>query len=325
MTAPFREAKIFAGGDFDVTPQARDLVGRLVIVKPTRFEAKRLTGFKDEKTGAPVLKDTVWADVLILDAAHLGLVGGPLEYGGDGKAIPNTDRINTPAHFKDVMMGQTLIAAFLKAEMDDPQYAGFSLGVVYLSDKGKQGSPPLVLGPVRTTQWGQERPRGEELWAFAGAEFARWASGQMNPATVSDLIPPPPHGNPEHIKAYQERVTKRATAQAQRQQDQAPAQYAPQASQYAAPPSYTPPVAVTYQAPAQAVATQYAPGNPPQPQYAQPMAPSYQAPTYQAPVSAPPAPFDYNQVPTVGGWTAEIWANVPEAGRRVTWDAIRAH
>lgn len=279
MSSPFREAKTFAGGDFDVTPQARDLIGRLLIVKPVKFEAQRLTGFDDEKNpGQKKRQDTVWADVLVLDAGHLGLTGGILEYGGDGKAKPNTDRITTPAFFPSVLFGQSLIVAFLKSEMDDATYPGFSLGVIYLSDKGRQGNPPIVLGPVKTDQWDRPRPRAEEIWAFCGTEFARWASGEMKPATVSELIAPLPHHSPDAHKAYQERLTKRGGA--------------PQAST----PAYTPPAG-----PAQPqVATQYAPGAPP----------------------AAAAP-DHNAVPPTGGWTAEMWANMPDDARRSVWASIR--
>lgn len=286
------EATGFASGPFDVTPQIRDLVGRLIIVHPTKYEAKREMSFMDEKTGAKALRDTVWADILVLNAGPFGLqaldtTNRPidstwLEFGGDGKAKPATDRIATPSLHREVMIIQSMIVPALKAKMDTPTYSGYSVGVVYMSDQGRQGNPPFIFGPVMTDQWNRERARGAEILAFAEQQVSAWIGGSLTPNTVSDLIVPAPHASPDVHKAYQERLAKRQATNEQGGNPPNPAVYSP------------PSVAAT----TPAAPSQYAPGVP-----AQPVA---------NPTDAVPP-----------GWDAAAWANLDQAMRTMIWGQLK--
>jgi len=286
MTAPspFREA---TGGGYsgDSTPWPRDLIGRLIFLKP-------IPGSHDvtaEYEGKP--RPTVRADVLVLDAAGVasGVVGGPLEYGGKGDAVaPHTDRINTPAYFSGMLFSQVNIVRELVKELDDAaagQSSGLLIGIPYLSDQGRKGNPPLNLGKVKTDQWGRPRPGGDALWQFANDQFVAWSGGSLALATKSELIPPPPHASPDAQKRYAERLQARGQSGT------------PQPG----------PTAYASAQPVAAPAPQYAPGQPPQV-------------TPQPPAPAPGNPDDQ----PAPGFTPDTWGNVDAGTRALIWQGIRA-
>lgn len=305
--APFREAN--GGFSGDVTPWPRDLIGRLIFLRPIPGSYDATATFDDKP------RPTVRADVLVLDASQFGLVGGPLEYGGKGDPTnPHTDRIATPAFFQGMLFSQTNIVRELAAELDDVaagKSAGLMIGIPYLSDKGTKGNPPLNLGKVRTDQWGRPRPNGDAIWAYANEAFMGWSAGTLPLAGKSELIPPPPYASPDVQKRYAERLAARGTngAVAQPPAPTSPA-YAP-----VAPTSPTPAPQYTAPAPPQAAAPQYTNGIPGAPQ-----APQVQAFT----PAPPPAPAGNPDDEVAPGFTPDAWANVDGATRAMIWNGVRA-
>lgn len=105
MTAPAQQMASFAdpaavGG---TRPAIRDLVGRTVVIRPTRYEPN-----------APAIKpgetqERITADILIVD-------GGNLEFGGNLVTAnkPHTYRVPTPYLAKGVYISNTNIVASVK-------------------------------------------------------------------------------------------------------------------------------------------------------------------------------------------------------------------
>jgi hypothetical protein len=105
MTAPAQQMASFAdpaavGG---TRPAIRDLVGRTVVIRPTRYEPN-----------APAIKpgetqERITADILIVD-------GGPLDFGGNLVTAnkPHTYRVATPYLARGVYISNTNIVASVK-------------------------------------------------------------------------------------------------------------------------------------------------------------------------------------------------------------------
>lgn len=215
MTVPmFRES---TGGSWsgDITPSIATLMGRLIFLTPVEGSHNPDAKFA-EGTPEETARPNIRANVLVLDGAHLGLVGGELSYGGKGTmAEPHTDRISTPAFFQGVLVSNgSIVKDLVKA--DEERRAGVTGGWIMgipVEGKGSKGNNPIHIGKIRTDQYGRERTNHGEIYAFLEQQFTAFLSGSLQLAGASTLIPPTPQASPDVHKKFQERVQARANTQ----------------------------------------------------------------------------------------------------------------
>lgn len=295
MTAPMFRESTGGGWDGQATPAIRDLMGRLIFVTPVAGTYDDQAKINDDIT------KTWRADILVLDAGHLGLQGGPLTFGGKGTVTePATDRINTPAFFQRVSVANSSIVKEL-SDVDAERTAGTSGGWLVgipVEGKGTKGNPPVHLGKLGVDQFGRARPMAAEIRAFAEAQFVAYLNGQLTLNRESELIPPPPHASPDAHKRYQERLNARQGKAGDTMTPQGipGAPQAPYVQPYVPP---TPPAP----APVAPAAAQYAPG---------------------APASAPPANPANPDDAVPPGYDAAAWATIPGPVRSQVWAMFRA-
>lgn len=315
MTGPmFAQATNAASGGRG--PRFAQLHNRLVLVTP-------VAGTYNPEAEINGDKARTWnVDLIVLDASHLGLTGGPLEYGGKGSlAEPHTDRITTPAIFKGVSVSNGSIVDQLTGA-DQRRTAGVDggwiLGVPY-EGKGTKGNNPVHLGAVDVDPYGRVRPQAKELFAFAEQQAGAWVAGTLHLAEAdhSELIQPGPTASPDVHKKYQERAAQRAargiTPAAIAAQAPAQPAMATVVGQQAPP---TNPAQRDYVNPA----AQYAPGAPVTAPSPVPGSPEWFA--AQQVASAPANPDD--AVPH--GWTQTQWDTVKDpATRAMIWAQVRAN
>lgn len=140
MTAPAQQMASFAdpaavGG---TRPAIRDLVGRTVVIRPTRYEPN-----------APAIKagetqQRITADILIVD-------GGPLEFGGNmvTKKVPNTLRVAAPYWATGVLISNKNVVDAVKDQVGIAPVLG-------RIEEGKASDPtfnnPYNLIPIASTE-----------------------------------------------------------------------------------------------------------------------------------------------------------------------------
>jgi hypothetical protein len=108
------------GGD---RPAVRDFVGRVVVIKPTRYEQN----IPNQKEPGK-FQDRITADVYVLD-------GGPMEFGGNPtRGKPNTLTVATPYLVKDMYISNTNVVKAVRDEVG----RGVVLGRV---TRGKASDP----------------------------------------------------------------------------------------------------------------------------------------------------------------------------------------
>jgi len=209
----FRES---TGGSWsgDITPSIATLMGRLIFLTPVEGSHDPDAVFgrgTPEETSRPQIR----ANVLVLDGAHLGLVGGELTFGGKGSmSEPHTDRIGTPAFFQGVLVSNGSIVKDLVTadeERRSGKTGGWIMGIP-VEGKGSKGNNPIHIGKIKTDQFGRERPNHAAIYAFLEQQFTAYLSGSLQLHSTSTLIPPTPQASPDVHKKYQERLQARASA-----------------------------------------------------------------------------------------------------------------
>jgi len=305
MTSAMPMFKESSGGSWDgtITPWLKDMLNRLVFVEPVAGS------YDPNDTFGETVRPSIRANVLVLDAAHLGLDGGPLVFGGKGTSTePATDRIGTPAFFQGVKISNdSIVKDLVKAEEERTSgtSGGWRVGIP-VEGKGTKGNPPLHLGKVKIDQFGRQRPQADQLWAWAEQQFTAFLGGNLPLHAQSELLQPTPQASPDAHKRYQERLDARRAA-------------AVAAGQLPPPPA--PPAQPTYTTPAPT--SQYAPGVAPSSPVSVPQPAPVAQPTYVQPspqVTAQPANPD-DAVPP--GWDAAAWGNLDQAMRTMIWTQVR--
>ena len=182
-----------------VAPSARHLEGRTIVIVPRRVDES--TKFQ----GAD--RPTAYLDLYVLD-------GGPMVYGdSEDKANPRppTHRIETPAFFENVTMGNTMIVSEVRAKLGaDGRPTGLALGVV---QRGNRGNRPYMLTKCEKDLDGNVRPDGAQrrelaMQVYQAHTAGAWQSPKAQPLAVAAAMPtaqvnygqPPaqPQGWPAH-------------------------------------------------------------------------------------------------------------------------------
>lgn len=307
----FRES---TGGSWsgDITPSIATLLGRLIFLTPVdgSYDPNAVFG---KGTAEEQNRPNIRANVLVLDAAHLGLVGGELLFGGRGTpADPHTDRIGTPAFFQGVLVSNGSIVKELAAaeqERKDGKTGGWLMGIP-VEGKGTKGNNPIHLGKIKVDQYGRARDNANDIYTLAEQQFTAYLSGALQLHTTSVLIPPTPQASPDAHKRYQERLTARANGQGA---------VSTPPSVTAAP--YVPPTPAavdTTPVPA-AQPTQYAPGGVTAAQFT---ANAQAHPGIGVPAATTPSNPDDACPP---GYDPAAWANVADPNlRAMIWTSVRS-
>lgn len=257
-------------GGGSISPKARDLVGRTIIVEPLGVDENAT--FKDAKR--PSARFHLW----VVDGAF------PLFFGDNlDTRSPHTHRIDGPARFANAISAN---AGFVN-EVRNKLGKGISLAVV---EQGTKGNRPYLLTPVDTTLDGAPRPDAAQRRAAAlkmwndfnaGARFAEPV--ELNPPNTA----PAGYGTVNY------------GAQQQYQQPPLTPQFsAPTPQQVASQQPYPGGPVEQYNNPSAPYVEQY----PGQHAQAQTMNTAAMATAQQ---SAPPAP-DINTPPP--GWAPEVWS-----------------
>ena len=179
MTAPVFADPGRSGG---AQPRGRNLVGRTCVWQVTSVDrnAKGLAGEK---------KTNVYANLMVLD-------GGPLEYGDNqshdpSEQRPATHRVDTPAYFPGVIIGESEMVRAL-ADLD-PTFAQNSLclGVVV---RGTTGNFPFMITKVGMNLDKTPRPDAAERTRRAASFWAAFTAGTWTPPVPVEIRPSAPQG-----------------------------------------------------------------------------------------------------------------------------------
>lgn len=164
-----------AGGG--VSPKARHLVGRTIIIEPIRVDENA----KDDK-GNP------------RPEAHFHLTvcdGGPLEFGDNQDRDPAkqhgpTKRVDTPCRFTNV---NDYGYGFVQETRD--ALARGDLAAVGVFEQGTQGNKPFLLTKPGRDLAGKDRPDGDQRFALAGQIWqAIFDKTFRSPEPISLVAPP---------------------------------------------------------------------------------------------------------------------------------------
>lgn len=162
-----------AGGG--VAPGARHLEGRTVVIRPRRVD--ETSNYQGQA------RPTAYLDLYVID-------GGPLVFGdSEDRANPRppTHRIDTPAYFENMMMGNTMVVSEVRSKLGpNGEATGLALGVV---QRGTRGQRPYMLTKCEKDLDGNERPDGAQRRAMAQSIYNRHNGTEQPPWTPPKAVP----------------------------------------------------------------------------------------------------------------------------------------
>jgi hypothetical protein len=222
MTAPAQSPPAQAMASFadpaavgGTRPAIRDLVGRTVVIRPTRYEPN-----------APAIKpgetqERITADILIVD-------GGPLDFGGNLVTAnkPHTYRVATPYLAKGVYISNTNIVASVK----DSTGVAPVLGTIALGITNTPGNnAPYNLLRIEPTE-PKYNMAGQLYTQVLNSTFVNPTPASIGAAPVAQpapaqpaLIPNPLHGAVQAATVVDAAIDPAAAFQAWLASQQAPA------------------------------------------------------------------------------------------------------
>lgn len=152
-----------------LAPSARHLEGRTIIIRPRRVDES--TKYQGQE------RPTAYLDLYVID-------GGPMIFGdSEDRANPRppTHRIETPAYFENIMIGNTAFVQECRAKLGpDGRPTGLALGVV---QRGTRGQRPWMITRCEKDLDGNERPDAAQRKALAQSIYSRH-NGAEQPAWV---------------------------------------------------------------------------------------------------------------------------------------------
>ena len=228
-----------------VTPSARHLEGRTVVIIPKRVDETTNYGGQARPTG--------YCDLYVIDGPS-PMAFGDSEDNDPAKRRPPTHTIAIPAFFSDVMIGNTAIVGEIRAKLGpDGRPTGISVGIV---QRGQKGNRPFMLTRCEKDLDGNDRPDGAQRKQYAQDLYFAHKSGQWTPPAavpMANMAPPAgqnvvQYGPPPQQGYYGPTNTEAGYTQGAYAPQQAPPQqayvpqgaYAQQAAPQSAPPAATP-------------------------------------------------------------------------------------
>lgn len=155
-----------------VSPAARELIGRTVIIAPKRVDQS--ASYQGQS------RPTAYFDLYVID-------GGPLQFGSSedrANPRPATHVVDTPAFFAGAMMGNSEIVKEIQAKLGK----GLIVGVI---EQGTKGNRPFLIQPCSTTVLGQERPDGAQRKQLAQQVWEAHHNDSWTPPAPTELAVAP--------------------------------------------------------------------------------------------------------------------------------------
>lgn len=160
-------------GGGGASPAARHLEDRTIIIRPRRID--ETSSYQGQS------RPTAYLDLYVID-------GGPLIFGdSEDRANPRppTHRIETPAYFENVMIGNTAFVSEVRSKLGpDGRATGLALGVV---QRGTRGKRPYMITTCAKDLDGNLRPDGEQRRTLAQQIYQAHEQGTWQPPKAVPL------------------------------------------------------------------------------------------------------------------------------------------
>jgi hypothetical protein len=201
-------------GGGGASPAARHLEGRTIIIRPRRVDEN--SSYQGQS------RPTAYLDLYVID-------GGPLVFGdSEDRANPRppTHRVETPAYFENVMIGNTAFVSEVRSKLGpDGRPTGLALGVV---QRGTRGQRPYMITTCAKDLDGNVRPDGEQRKALAQQVYQAHEQGAWQPPKAVPLAAAVQQQPYAQVNYAQAATPQQAAAMASQHLDQmVNAQYGP--------------------------------------------------------------------------------------------------